>query len=341
MAALNFPTNPSDGDVYGGYVYNAAKGVWTVVSAFAPTTIDGLTDVSVSQTVATDDALLFNSTSGLWESSALAAGDIKSGTFDIARIPTGTTSSTVAAGDHLHDDRYYTETEVNTLLSGKANSSHTHTAGDLPNLESLNGTLDIASGGTGATTLSNAQANMDIGLVNVMPSSVTVSSGTSSVSADGLVTIAGAGSASLNGIFINTAYKNYRIIIGALRASVNTQTLCLRYRSGTTDSTVGYYVGGDGRNASGTSTNFSTSNGSIGEIFYPSAIDYGATSLDVLNPNIAAETIFLANSWGGPAGIWAYRTSGLHDTASGYNGITFLMSGNATFECTIQIYGYR
>lgn len=28
---------------------------------------------------------------------------------------------------HNHDDRYYTETEMNTKLNGKANSSHTHT----------------------------------------------------------------------------------------------------------------------------------------------------------------------------------------------------------------------
>lgn len=29
MAALNFPSNPSNGDTYGKYVYNAEKGVWS------------------------------------------------------------------------------------------------------------------------------------------------------------------------------------------------------------------------------------------------------------------------------------------------------------------------
>ena len=34
--------------------------------------------------------------------------------------------STFTPSSHTHDDRYYTESEVNNLLSGKANSSHTH-----------------------------------------------------------------------------------------------------------------------------------------------------------------------------------------------------------------------
>ncbi|MDU6856068.1 MAG: hypothetical protein E6370_17265 [Clostridiales bacterium] len=32
-----------------------------------------------------------------------------------------------AAASHTHDDRYYTETEINTKLNAKANTSHTHT----------------------------------------------------------------------------------------------------------------------------------------------------------------------------------------------------------------------
>lgn len=35
--------------------------------------------------------------------------------------------STFTPSAHNHDDRYYTETEMNTKLNGKANSSHTHT----------------------------------------------------------------------------------------------------------------------------------------------------------------------------------------------------------------------
>lgn len=61
------------------------------------------------------------------------ASDITGGAFDIARIPTGTTATTVSLGNHTHsaysaishthDDRYYTETESDTLLSTKLNAS--------------------------------------------------------------------------------------------------------------------------------------------------------------------------------------------------------------------------
>jgi len=58
-----------------------------------------------------------------------SASDITSGQLGIARIPTGTTSSTVCVGNdsrlsdartptsHTHDDRYYTETEMRHILS--------------------------------------------------------------------------------------------------------------------------------------------------------------------------------------------------------------------------------
>jgi len=54
---------------------------------------------------------------------------------------------------HTHDDRYYTEAEVTSFLSGKANTSHTHAASDI-----TSGTLPIARGGTNlSSTPTNGQ----------------------------------------------------------------------------------------------------------------------------------------------------------------------------------------
>ena len=50
-----------------------------------------------------------------------------------------------SATSHTHDDRYYTEAEINTKLAGKANSSHTHGSGDITSLDAskLTGTISI------------------------------------------------------------------------------------------------------------------------------------------------------------------------------------------------------
>lgn len=51
-----------------------------------------------------------------------------------------------AATSHTHDDRYYTESEINTKLNGKANSSHTHGNGDITSLDAgkiTSGTISI------------------------------------------------------------------------------------------------------------------------------------------------------------------------------------------------------
>ena len=58
--------------------------------------------------------------------SNLAAAD---GGKDDSLVTTGEkyTWNSKAAGNHTHDDRYYTETEVDTKLSGKSDTGHTHT----------------------------------------------------------------------------------------------------------------------------------------------------------------------------------------------------------------------
>ena len=52
-----------------------------------------------------------------------------------------------AASGHNHDGVYYTETEIDTLLEGKANSSHTHTISNITNLQSaLDGKANTSHG---------------------------------------------------------------------------------------------------------------------------------------------------------------------------------------------------
>ena len=68
---------------------------------------------------------------------------------------------------HTHDDRYYTETEVDTALSGKANSTHTHATSDVTGLDTaLAGKSDTGHThsyiGTGTTATSSVRGGLKV-----------------------------------------------------------------------------------------------------------------------------------------------------------------------------------
>jgi len=77
-----------------------------------------------------------------------AGADITSGQVNIARLPTGISSSTVALGDHthsnyslvghIHDDRYYTQSQLDTSLALKLDATQKGAANGLATLGSDN-----------------------------------------------------------------------------------------------------------------------------------------------------------------------------------------------------------
>ena len=66
----------------------------------------------------------------------------------------GHTHSGYAASSHTHDDRYYTESEINTKLNGKSDTGHTHNY-----LPLSGGTM------TGSITMSQPSSNRRVGIV--------------------------------------------------------------------------------------------------------------------------------------------------------------------------------
>lgn len=105
-----------------------------------------------------------------------SGSDITSGTVAYARLPVGSTALTVCAGDdsrlsdaraplsHTHDDRYYTEAEVDSLLAGKqaAGTYATLVGGTVPTNQ-LPTYVQTVAGRSGTVTL----AKDDVGLSNV------------------------------------------------------------------------------------------------------------------------------------------------------------------------------
>lgn len=106
--------------------YDAGTGELTVSSGLAgggggSTTVD-----SVAGRVGDVVIVAGDITSGTFNAARipnLDASKITTGSLDVARIPTGTTGTTVSLGSHLHDDRYFTETEIGTMYGNVTNTS--------------------------------------------------------------------------------------------------------------------------------------------------------------------------------------------------------------------------
>ena len=79
--------------------------------------------------------------------------------------------STYTPSSHTHDDRYYTESEVDSKLNGKASSSHTHTKSqitDFPSSMKNPNSLTISLNGTSQGAYDGSAAKS----INVTPSSI-------------------------------------------------------------------------------------------------------------------------------------------------------------------------
>ena len=66
----------------------------------------------------------------------------------LSRVLDTSDSSSFAAASHTHDDRYYTESEIDSKLNGKANSSHTHDYLPLNGSSAMTGTITLPENST-------------------------------------------------------------------------------------------------------------------------------------------------------------------------------------------------
>lgn len=170
--ALDFPANPTDGQIYGSYRYSSAVGAWQGIEESAPLTITSPT----APTTANPGDLWYNSSNGILfnyysdGTSAQWVEVLSSNTLDIsgkANIDSPTFSGTVtlpsttSIGNVSSTEIGYVDgvtSAIQTQLNGKAESSHTHaatdiTSGSLASARLPSGTvLQVVEFGTGANT---------------------------------------------------------------------------------------------------------------------------------------------------------------------------------------------
>jgi len=189
--------------------------------------------------------------------------------------------------------------------------------------------------------LTTLEARPISGLIPVIPSSITIATGSGSINALGVVTYTGATSLSLSGIFTST-YNRYYITY-QFRATGNGE-FRYRLRQGATDSAAAYQEAGWRVFQGGGSGSFSGTNmaqASMGDIINASA-EYQSGRLELSNPNVATFTTGQAHHTGyaSGGGVEMVLHSVNHEAAGVYDGITFFPSaGNVSG--TIQVFGYN
>ena len=125
--AKNVPSNAKFTDTTYDDVTTSTRGLMTAADK---TKLDGIASGATKYSHPTFTA----KTSGFYKIAVNNEGHV-TGTTNVEKSDiTGLIGGTPSLEGHTHDDRYYTETEVNTKLKTKSNTGHTHTKSEIIDL---------------------------------------------------------------------------------------------------------------------------------------------------------------------------------------------------------------
>ena len=192
------------------------------------------------------------------------------------------------------------------------------------------------------TNLSNYQLSNGVGLKNVIPTSVTVGSGSGSANSVGQVSFFGASSVSLNNVF-STTYDNYAIKINLEPITTTAQNVLLRLRTGSDDSGANYYQSGFFNSSSSSAFvgEANTGQTSFATTYVTTTAGHYATSnIELFAPNLAKPTMFQSFNLRqeGANSVQLYRLGGLNTTTQ-YTGFTIFVT--TTMTGTVSVYGFN
>lgn len=125
--AKNVPSNAKFTDTTYDDVTTSTRGLMTAADK---TKLDGIASGATKYS----HPRFTEKTSGFYKIAVNNEGHV-TGTTNVAKSDiTGLIGGTPSLEGHTHDDRYYTETEVNTKLATKSNTGHTHTKSEITDL---------------------------------------------------------------------------------------------------------------------------------------------------------------------------------------------------------------
>lgn len=178
------------------------------------------------------------------------------------------------------------------------------------------------------------------GLTQIIPTSVTVGSGSATVSANGTINFSGATNITMNGVFTPN-FQNYKMMVNDTVSSQG-ETGIRFSTNGTVNTAAYYYIGGQYVVYSGSSVIGYAGNGSTGitiGIAHTTG-NYNSSVVEIMNPNVAQTTqvsCFSAANSG-----YFYTGNGIYNQQTPYDGVNlFHWVGGATITGTVRLYGYN
>jgi len=180
------------------------------------------------------------------------------------------------------------------------------------------------------------------GLKTIVPTSVTIATGTGSYNSLGVVSFSGATSVTLNNVF-SSAYKNYAYLINITATSDASTVLNMQLSLSGTASNTNYNWAGM-RSLSGTPSLTATEGNAAGYwsiLETSSGSASGAVMGEILDPANSVYTFINYRGQGFSGAYMATRHgSGRHFITTGYDGVKiYPAAGN--FGGSIQIFGYN
>lgn len=241
--------------------------------------------------------------------------------------------------------------EGGEILLGKA-ATNTTLTGDGVTIDVYRNKLRIFEQGGNArggyfdiSTLSNGVGtNLTPGQVNIIPSTISVSTGSATAASNGEITFTNANNIMLNGIF-TSSYDNYKVIITFTNASNSNVTSRLRMStSGSVDSGANYYYAGPYTRMNGGSVgNWWNSGGGYLDLGTgnSSSSYYHNVVMDITSPKLSVPTLtnWMSNSTD-TTSLYSVIATGIVATTSSYDGFNLFTSAG-TFSGKIRVYGYN
>jgi hypothetical protein len=246
--------------------------------------------------------------------------------------------ATTASLNNKLDTSTYASASANFATTASLNnkldtSTYASASANFATTTQLNNKLDT-------TTYAAASAGFTPGLVNIVPSSATAGSGTSSVSTLGTIILSNASTISLDGIF-SSAYNNYKIIVNLTLTGGAYLTSRLRTNSGNDTTSTAYYSGLFRMNyfQGTTATDANGVVSSFTKLGLASGYGDVSATYDIFSPFDSNRNTVISGSQSSRA-AWLASIGASFEPTTSFTGIWFAPS-TGNMSGTISVYAYN